>query len=359
MLHAVAALWLAAAPGRLPAPGPWQTSGPAYPQIEAIALVPGDESVVYAAARDLESSTSGLFRSEDGGLTWDLLAQAPFQASVLRVAIDPTGSNRLLALTRTPGAVDLLYRTEDGGISWRQTKAFAAQAVVETVFFDPIAADTAYLLAGVSTGSEFLERSDAGGAWNNLAGAESAWVSPQGPLYRVESIFFGCPFPYPFPCNQDALYLSTTQGRTFVKLGQGIDLYSGSVAYAPSDSFIAYATSQYGEFLTSENGGGSWAPVADSDLTEILGTISGGLIARIAVDPLEAGTIFLTAVSADPTDGLLLRSKDGGVHWTRVPVPEPPTGPLAIGPTSRVLFVGTVQGVFRLPLGRTQTLPPR
>lgn len=77
------------------------------------------------------------------------------------------------------------------------------------------------------------------------------------------------------------------------------------------------------------------------------------------MDPLEAGTIFLTAVSADPTDGLLLRSKDGGVHWTRVPVPEPPTGPLAIGPTSRVLFVGTVQGVFRLPLGRTQTLPPR
>jgi hypothetical protein len=37
--------------------------------VEAIAIAPGDDRVVYAAARDPEAETSGLFRSEDAGLT--------------------------------------------------------------------------------------------------------------------------------------------------------------------------------------------------------------------------------------------------------------------------------------------------
>jgi hypothetical protein len=359
MLFAVAALWLAA-PGRVPAQSPWQTSGPAYPVVEAIALVPGDDAVVYAAARDPESATSGLFRSGDGGATWSLLAQAPFNARVVRLAIDPTGPQRMLALTRIAAGYDLLYRSEDGGISWRQTKAFAASAVVETFFFDPIAADTAYLLAGVSNLNEFLSRSDAGGPWQNLARAESAWISPNGPLYRSELIYYGCPIPYPFPCNEDALFVSTNQGRTFTELGQVVELYSGSVVFAPSDSSIAYATSSSEPFLTSGNGGGRWAPVANSDLAGILGSISQGRVVEIAVDPLESASLFLTVVSSDdPNAGLLLRSADGGESWSTVPVPEPPTGPIAIGPSDRVLHVGTVAGVFRRPLDRTRLLPQR
>jgi hypothetical protein len=354
MLFAVAALWLAAALGRLPAQGPWRTSGPAYPQVETIALVPGDEAVVYASARDPESSTSALFRSQDGGFMWTLLAQAPFQASVRQVAIDPTGTQRLLAITENAVGHEFVYRSEDGGVSWVQTGLFPADEG-RSVFFDPVAPDTAYLVGGGR-----LARSEAGGGWERIADAYTAWVSPEGALFWGEIIPPQYPFCPGFFCYpEDALLVSANQGRVPGVVGPGVHLHSNTVAYAPGNSSVVYAASESEPFLASGDGGGNWAPVAHGDSTGILGSVPERRVARIAVDPLDAATIFLTAVSTDPADGLLLRSEDGGVHWTRVPVPESPTGPLAIGPTSRVLFVGTVQGIYRLPLGRTQTLLPR
>lgn len=365
LFAAVAALFLAAAPGRLPARGPWQTSGPAYPRVEAIALVPGDESVVFAAARDPESSTSGLFRSEDGGGTWTLLAQAPFQASVREVAIDPTGTQRMAALTTNALGHDILYRSEDAGVSWVQAGLFVADWT-RAVFFDPVAADTAYLF-----GASHLARSEAGGAWEDIAlenvatsgpvSAHSAWVSPHRGLYVAEETRYPGYCPILFHCVVDGIFVSTDQGRTFQDGGSPFCLDLESVAYAPSDSSIAYATGPNCEpLLASGDGGANWNRVDSSDLAAIIEPTPQvqARIAGIAVDPLDAARVFVTVSWTDPGTGLLLRSDDGGVHWTTVPVPEPPSGPLAIA-TNRVLFVGTVQGVFRLPLGRTQTLPPR
>jgi hypothetical protein len=261
----------------------------------------------------------------------------------------------MLALTVTAAGHEFPYRSEDGGVSWVRTGSVFAADENLTVFFDPVASDTAYLVGG-----GHLVRSEAGGTWADIAGAYAAWVSPRGALYlgeKIESRPSTCPG---FFCtSEDLLFVSTTQGQNFWVVGPGVHLDPHSVAYAPSDSTVAYATSESEPFMTSQVGGASWAPVANSDLTEILGAIPERHVGRIAVDPLDAETIYLTAVSDDPASGILLRSDDGGVHWRTVPVPEPPTGPLAIGPTNRVLFVGTVRGVFRLPLGRTQTLPPR
>ncbi len=358
MLLALAALWLTAAPGRVPAPGRWQTSGPAYPLVEAIAFVPGDETVVYAAARNPVAGTSGLFRSEDGGLTWILLAQAPSQESVRQLAIDPTGSQRMLALTAT-AAHDVVYRSDDGGFQWRQTKIFRAQGN-ETFFFDPVAADTAYLLAGG------LTRSENGGAWEDVGSARSAWVTPEGTLYWVESVYHPPPIPYPFPepgSHDDEIFVSGTQGLTSRFVASTVCLDFESVAYAPSDAPVVYATAPGCEaLLVSFDRGAHWTAVASSDLAAILEPAPGGQalqVARIAVDPRDAATIFLTVVSSDGAGGHLLRSDDGGAGWKTVPVPEPPTGPLAIGPSSRLLYLGTSQGVFRLSLDRTQILPPR
>jgi photosystem II stability/assembly factor-like uncharacterized protein len=360
MLFAVVtALFLAAVPDRAPAQGPWQASGPAYPLVEAIMLVPGEENVLYAAARDPVSETSGLFRSEDGGLTWDLLAQAPFQASVRQLAIDPTEPERMLAFTQTPTGHDFVYRTDDGGISWRQ---IFADPNVQAVFFDSVAADTAYLLVGEYPRKR-LSRSDAGGGWEPvLEDTFGAWVSPKGTLFVTVEVGYP-PYPpyYLFPHLVDDLFASATQGRFFINLGQAACPEIDFVAYAPGDSNIAYATGPCGLFLASGDGGASWAPPVRSDLAQILPPLFnlGAHVARIAVDPLDSARIFLTAVANDGTGGALLRSDDGGESWRQVPAPETPTGPLAIGSDSRVLFVGTSQGVFRLPLGRTQTLPPR
>jgi photosystem II stability/assembly factor-like uncharacterized protein len=284
-----------------------------------------------------------------------LLAQAPFQASVRQIAIDPTGPDRMLALTRTPAGNDFLYRTEDGGISWRQTVAAPS---VQAVFFDSVAADTAYLLFGEGP-TEHLSRSEAGGALSDIDDAYSAWASPEGTLYWAKDISCRYPFPYPFPCVKSELFASATQGQTLAAVGPGVVLDSSSVAYAPGDSSVAYATSDNEPLLASADGGVTWTKVSSGDLTEIVEAAPTRWVGGIAVDPLDSATIFLTVIANDASAGLLLRSDDGGAHWSGMPVPEPPTGPLAIGASDRLLYLGTLQGVFRLPLGRTRTLSPR
>ena len=64
---------------------------------------------VYAA------SGAGLFRSDDGGQTWDAAGQGIDAPNALAIALDPRQPQHLYAAT-TSGT---LYETDDGASTWR------------------------------------------------------------------------------------------------------------------------------------------------------------------------------------------------------------------------------------------------
>jgi len=87
---------------------PWANSWPGN-----ISVDPAHSNVVYAAYRGV-----GLYRSLDSGATWQPpLASGPGTRNdfdmAIRVVVDPTDSDRLLAAT-----YDGLMHSEDGGANW-------------------------------------------------------------------------------------------------------------------------------------------------------------------------------------------------------------------------------------------------
>ena len=64
----------------------WRCIGPAVMggRISDIAAVPGDPALVYAAA-----GSGGLFRTDNGGITWDSIFDRQSTISIGALAIDP------------------------------------------------------------------------------------------------------------------------------------------------------------------------------------------------------------------------------------------------------------------------------
>ena len=350
---AALAVFLTASPLRTPVASAWETHGPAYPRIDVLAIPANEENTVYAGSRDPVSGRSGLFRSEDGARTWTLLAEAPFQATIRKLAIDPTGSSRMLALTASSPTHGQLYRTDDGGATWR-LKSSPVVFSEDNVFFDPVQPDTAFFVSGG------LRRSEGDGPWADVAvrpPAASAWASPDGELYWAVHVRG----PGWFPSWNDEIRVSKDGGRHVDVSSPAPCLSIETVAFALSDTNVAYATGpQCQPLLTSRDGGASWTAVESNSLLQHLQSVSEARVAQIAVDPSDAAVVYLVATSAEgPDGGVLLQSVDAGERWRVLAVPETPSGPIAISPSSRFLYVGTIGGVFRLPLPRTRLLPPR
>ena len=82
---------------------------PAQSSVGATVSDPQHPERVYAA------SGAGLFRSDDGGQTWNAASQGMDASNALAIALDPRQPQHLYAAT-TSGT---LYETDDGASTWR------------------------------------------------------------------------------------------------------------------------------------------------------------------------------------------------------------------------------------------------
>jgi photosystem II stability/assembly factor-like uncharacterized protein len=166
-----------------------------------LALDPSDPRTVYAvlwAARQgpweydnaYHGSTSGLFKSTDGGATWTPLTRGlPAAAdglSRIGLAIAPSDARRLYAWVTASPAATGLYRSDDAGASWTRTnsenRVWERGEDFANVRVDPRNPDIVYA-ANTST-----YRSDDGGrTFTAIKGApggddyHTIWINPEHP----------------------------------------------------------------------------------------------------------------------------------------------------------------------------------
>ena len=81
--------------------------------IRAMALAPSDHRIIVAGALD------GVFRSKDGGETWERMSPATNGEikNIESIAIDPRDPSIVFA-----GTWHLAWKTNDGGLSWHPIK---------------------------------------------------------------------------------------------------------------------------------------------------------------------------------------------------------------------------------------------
>lgn len=155
----------------------------------ALAIAPSDTMQVWAGTGEQNSRNSispggGVYKSTDGGLTWRLMGLERTEA-VGRIVVHPANPN--VVYVAALGAIWRanpergLYRTEDGGQTWQLVKFISNRAGFVDVALDPSNPDVVwassyervrgpYFLRSGGPGSALWKSTDAGRTWTEVQG---------------------------------------------------------------------------------------------------------------------------------------------------------------------------------------------
>jgi photosystem II stability/assembly factor-like uncharacterized protein len=157
------------------------------PSIGALAIAPSNPSIVWVGtgeANNRQSSSwgDGVYKSTDGGKTWEHLGLADTQA-IGRIVIDPTNSDVVyvaaLGHLWGPNAERGLFKTSDGGKTWKKVLFINDDTGVSDVAIDPRSPNILYAASyerrrtpwgfnGGGPGSGVYKTTDGGATWKKL-----------------------------------------------------------------------------------------------------------------------------------------------------------------------------------------------
>ncbi len=240
-------------------------------QIGRVLVDPKNPNIVFVAALGHPYGANpdrGVFRTRDGGTTWQKVLFKNDDVGAIDLAFDPRTSQVIYATlwnTRRPpwsiyppsyGPGGGLYKSIDGGTTWSQlTTGLPTEAVGHIgIATAPTRGDRVYAIVDAKDGG--LYRSDdAGASWKKVTGDQRIWgrgwyfcktaVDPQ----NADVVYVG----------NTSLYRSTDGGRTFVPIkgAPGGDDYH-QLWIAPDDPKRMILASDQGA-IVSVDGARTWS----------------------------------------------------------------------------------------------------
>ena len=307
--------------------GPGQSGG----RVAAVAGTNADARLYFIGAAD-----GGVFRTTNGGATWDdVWARQPV-AAIGALAIAPSDKRVVWVGTgeskpRNDASYgDGVWLSEDGGATWRH-RGLENSYSISRILVSSRDAHTA--LAG-ALGDPFQDSQDRGVYRTADGGAtwqKTLYVGPQSGVAdlawdaRGERLVFAAVWqlrrvPWSFESGgpDDGLYRSTDGGLTWSKL-EGHGLPGGlmgriGVAVAPSNPQRVYALIQSSEGVLwrSDDAGASWRLVSrDTALNQ-----RPFYMSRLEVDPRNADHVFFLSedLFESKNGGATFRALKGAVH---------------------------------------------
>jgi len=235
-----------------------------------IAIAPSDTLQIWAGTGEESSRNSispggGIYKSTDGGLTWELRGLVETEI-IGRIVVHPTNPDRVWAAavgkTWASNPERGLYRTDDGGETWQLVKFISDKAGFVEVAIHPRNPDVLfaaswervrgpYFLQSGGPGSALWKSTDGGDTWTKVE--DGGW--PVGHLGRIGlSISLSHPdIMYalveaenaPDGSRQSGLYRSDDGGRTWdYRNGNNVrPFYYSQVRVHPTDPERVYWSS--------------------------------------------------------------------------------------------------------------------
>ena len=257
--------WRPLGPDRTDSFGRW-TSG----RVSAVAIHPRDPAIVYIGA-----AQGGVWRTTDGGTSWEPLTDGECSLAMGAIAIDPVAPEIVYAGTGEQHFSGVSYygcgvlRSVDGGESWQRLGADAFShywggAMISRILVDPVT-------AGSRTSTVVLAASTNG------------------------------------------LLRSTDSGRSWTEVlsGTATDLVA-----TPEDPARLHAAVHEKGVFRSVDGGVSWSAASPD-----FGDVRVGRI-NLAVAPSSPDVLYAAAYNhaeGAPAEGLAMyRSDDGAASWRRI-----------------------------------------
>lgn len=245
-----------------------------------------------------------LYRSDDGGQTWELLGHGLPGRSVSALAISPDyeKDHKLLVGLSAMGRGGGLYRSSDGGDTWRPTTRGLTDLEISEIVFSPtFARDQTIFLSALDHG--LFRSTDGGDTWTSLAGGYAtdtfnrkiSDIAPS-PSFADDGLII---------ISYQTLLRSTDGGDTWVNTG----IPGGRVAFSPNFPHDGLVLSE-GRWRSTD-GGQTWQPAAVGLEPAQYGA------QRILFSPNFADdqTVYLLLKQDYDTPLMLQRSADAGHSW--------------------------------------------
>jgi photosystem II stability/assembly factor-like uncharacterized protein len=304
----------------------WRSAGPAAMggRISGIEGVPGNPRLIYAA-----TGSGGLFKTTNGGVTWQGIFEHPETISIGDIAIDPKSPDTVWVGTgeaNVRNSVSIgsgMYYTGDGGKTWEH-RGLDQTMTISRVALDPRDPRRVFVAAvghpfGPNADRGVFFSPDAGRTWQKvlyidpLNGASDLDIDPLNP----DTIFAGMwqfdrkPWRYDSGGTTGGLFKSRDGGKTWKKITNGLPALMGriGVKVAPGNSRIVYvvAESKEGSLFRSQDGGETFEVVnKDRSLTT-----RGYYYCDLRVDPRDENRVYVL-------EGALEVSNDGGRNFSRI-----------------------------------------
>jgi photosystem II stability/assembly factor-like uncharacterized protein len=309
----------------------WRLIGPFRGgRVITVAGVPSQPNTYYFGA-----VAGGVWRTIDGGNTWDPLFDKEAVSSIGAIAVSDSDPNILYAGTGEAcirGNIsfgDGVYKSTDAGKTWtnvglRDTRHIGA------VIIHPTNPDIAYVAAlghayGPNSERGVFRTRDGGKTWEKVlylddrTGAIEVVFDPKNPHILFAAMWEGWRTPWTLNSGgaKDGLYRSSDDGSTWKRVeGNGIPegpLGRISVAVSAADSNIVYALieAKKGGVYRSDDGGEHWSLINEDHRFRQ----RAWYFTHLWTDPKNVDTIYIANTG-------LYRSTDGGKSFQRLQAPH-------------------------------------
>ncbi|MBV8117196.1 MAG: hypothetical protein JOZ01_04420, partial [Candidatus Eremiobacteraeota bacterium] len=250
-------------------------------RIDAVAGVPGKPTIIY-----LGHSSGGLWKSEDGGLTFTSAFEAGATEAIGAIAIDPRNAKHLYVGTgegfprNTAAYGDGVWESRDAGRHWKHD-GFADSGSIAKIAIDP-ANPSVVIVAALghefSPGGErgVFRSTDGGAHWQRVIGVNA-----------------------------------TTGGSDVVFAPNGSTVFAGTFDFLRRPWTMRSGGPGSGLFRSTDSGR-TWTRLNDPRLHNGL---PPGPWNRVGVDVCRSDPRVVYAF-VPVRDGMLYRSGDGGDRWT-------------------------------------------
>jgi photosystem II stability/assembly factor-like uncharacterized protein len=348
--------------------------------LDHILIDPVNSRNLFVGAWNAQAPNSDgeLFRSRDGGKTWDVASDLHGKSlrALAMAASDPR--------TMVAGALDGIFRSRDGGATWQRIspEKHAELKQVESVAIDPVNPDVIY----VGTWHLPWKTDDGGKTWRSIkkgviddsdvfsividsASPDNVYISACSGIYRSDSAgdlfrkLQGIPYSARRtrslrmdPADHNVVYAGTTEGlwkttdagATWQRLTAANVIVNDVLIDPRRPSRLLLATDRGGA-LASDDGGATFSPSNRG--------FSHRQVAALLVDRTDSSVIFAGLLNDKEFGGAFV-SRDRGQNWRQINDGLDGRDVLVLRQAAdNSVLAGTDRGVFQLRPGGSRWLP--